>query len=272
MMLRNAGDLVEPGSYLPHSRFPGAVNFLRADKRLVCLVEERIGAGPLNIVARGFMHGIRSLEVGPSSLRLDGIVRPLPPRYDSRLAFERPPSPGVLRSNLACLETLLSRHPPPGSLASLSRSPSPRPGFQAALAEDVLRGVECLQAGELEEAARRLKGRGPGLTPGGDDLLAGWLLGLSALESAFGEDFSRDREVLRGASRSRNPFSDALLDCASRGRFFSRAKLLARTLFEGGEAGVEAAGRGLFSVGATSGADLAWGFCLALKAGARVPA
>ena len=48
-MLLSIGDQVKPGTYRLHSRFSRAINFERAG-RLVSVVDETIGPGPLNIV------------------------------------------------------------------------------------------------------------------------------------------------------------------------------------------------------------------------------
>ena len=53
-MLLSIGDQVKPGTYRPHSRFHRVVNFER-EGRLVSVVDERIGPGPLNIV----LHDLR---------------------------------------------------------------------------------------------------------------------------------------------------------------------------------------------------------------------
>lgn len=99
----------------------------------------------------------------------------------------------------------------------------------------------------------RLLGRGPGLTPLGDDVLAGWLTTRAAL--------GRPDEVLAAAVRRRlgatTLLSATLLDCAVRGEALPQ---LADWLAEPTDSTADA----LLAVGATSGAGLLAGAGLAL--------
>jgi hypothetical protein len=99
----------------------------------------------------------------------------------------------------------------------------------------------------------RLVGRGPGLTPLGDDVLAGWFTARAAL--------GRPDDVLAAAVRGRFPattlLSATLLDCAIRGEALPQ---LADWLADP----TDSAGDALLAVGATSGAGLLAGAGLAL--------
>lgn len=99
----------------------------------------------------------------------------------------------------------------------------------------------------------RLLGRGPGLTPLGDDVLAGWF----AARAAAG----RPDPVLAAAVRRRlgvtTLLSATLLDCALRGEVLPQ---LAAWLSDPGSTSTEA----LLAVGATSGAGLLAGAQLGL--------
>ena len=99
----------------------------------------------------------------------------------------------------------------------------------------------------------RLLGRGPGLTPLGDDVLAGWLTTRAAL--------GQPDDVLSAAVRRRlgvtTLLSATLLDCAIRGEALPQ---LADWLAEPTDATTDA----LLAVGATSGAGLLAGAGLAL--------
>jgi Protein of unknown function (DUF2877) len=107
-------------------------------------------------------------------------------------------------------------------------------------------------------AVRGLLGSGPGLTPSGDDLLAGFLLGCLA--------FGRDAAALRRAVASLAPahtttLSAALLWHAARGQCIPEVAMLAAALTGAGRPGPAAVR--LLGVGHTSGAALARGLLLA---------
>jgi hypothetical protein len=116
--------------------------------------------------------------------------------------------------------------------------------------------------GDPVRGVRGLLGQGPGLTPSGDDLLAGFLLGCLA--------FGRDAAALRSAIAALAPtqttaLSAALLRHALRGQCIPEAAALARALTGTGAIG-PSLGR-LRQVGHTSGAALALGLLLAAEPG-----
>jgi hypothetical protein len=105
--------------------------------------------------------------------------------------------------------------------------------------------------------AAGLVGRGEGLTPLGDDVLAGWLAvhraaGVPTPEVDAVVDTARDRTTLLSAT---------LLDCARHGEVLPEFAAWVRALGSDDEA---AAVRALHAVGATSGAGLHAGGRLAL--------
>ena len=115
-------------------------------------------------------------------------------------------------------------------------------------------GLELPEGGRLSEAdLDRLLGRGPGLTPLGDDVLAGWFTTRAAL--------GRPDDALAAAARRRlgatTLLSATLLDCAIRGEALPQ---LADWLADPTDSTAAA----LLAVGATSGAGLLAGARLAL--------
>jgi hypothetical protein len=107
-------------------------------------------------------------------------------------------------------------------------------------------------------AVAGLLGRGPGLTPSGDDLVAGFLVGAHA----FGLDVpDLRRAMLERAAARTTALSAALLWHAARGECIGQVADLAAVLTGCGAAGPAAAR--LLAVGHTSGAALAQGLLLA---------
>ena len=98
-----------------------------------------------------------------------------------------------------------------------------------------------------------LVGRGPGLTPLGDDVLAGWI----ATRAALGRPDAAVIDAVRLRLRATTLLSATLLDCAIRGEVLPQ---LGAWLADPTGAHTEA----LLAVGATSGAGLLTGAGLAL--------
>jgi len=111
-----------------------------------------------------------------------------------------------------------------------------------------------------EQLAGALLGRGPGLTPSGDDLLAGLLLGCLSFGVRAG---SLRAGVAALAPAQTTALSAELLRHAARGECVPEAAAFAAALAGSGDP--VAAARRLLGVGHTSGAALALGLILAAE-------
>ncbi|MFN0128587.1 MAG: DUF2877 domain-containing protein [Verrucomicrobiales bacterium] len=153
-------------------------------------------------------------------------------------------------------------------LLDLERAACPRAWFRSAtMARDVTGALQGPNA-ELSAAVRRTVGRGPGLTPAGDDVLVGILLLLTS--GAAGPEASRAASRLVSALApvlaTTTDISRHLLDQAARG-------LPGRTLHDLGRALVEGAPHSVFAdalsrvlaTGSTSGADACMGLVAACR-------
>ncbi|MFI7698815.1 DUF2877 domain-containing protein [Nonomuraea sp. NPDC049480] len=206
-------------------------------------------AGPLPHVTVGddAAVGDRSVELGSLILRVRRWWDPAPP-----------PTP-IDRGRLAGAGAILARPAEPapglagnGAVASLA----------AACAEGWLLGAVS--------AAEQLVGLGPGLTPSGDDVLAGLLVTLRRLGTATGTERAvwladwLAAAVTFDARTRTTPLSATLLHCAARGE--ASPELIAVLRGVAGEQALEPALRRLRRLGHTSGADLAQGVAIGVGA------
>ncbi len=124
----------------------------------------------------------------------------------------------------------------------------------------------AVRAGDLASACRQLEGRGGGLTPAGDDALAGIMLVAAA-------DRRRRPALRRLAGRARtSDLSRAFLKWAARGSSIEPAHAVLEAAASGDRAGLARAARDLAGVGASSGRALLAGLALAvLELPARPP-
>ena len=112
--------------------------------------------------------------------------------------------------------------------------------------------------GDLDDAVRRALGRGPGLTPSGDDVLVGILAVLTApgLTAMCEPVAARLRSVLAPALATTNEISRALLGQAARGHVSRPVWELASALLSGRSAASFTQARAdVLATGATSGGD-----------------
>lgn len=135
--------------------------------------------------------------------------------------------------------------------------------YLANLAASIRHGDRPAAAG----AARGLVGLGPGLTPSGDDILAGAAAALRGLDHPL-DGFLE--AVLIDIDRRTTAVSAALLRHAARGAFAERIHDLFDALLGEDAAAIEPAVARAAAWGATSGVDLLTGVVLALDAATGV--
>lgn len=248
---------MRPGSYRLHSRFPKAVNFSRG-KGMAFVVGEDVGRGPCNIVLDGFdPSAISTLSVLRGAVCIDGtrFAYGKGESYDGRWPGRR-----VIPGNVKEMRSELCSQAPSHSLAFLldtRRLAHFRRPFDKAFAERMAIGAAKVFGGELEEGVRLARGCGYGLTPSGDDFLAGVMYGLHML----GDERSAGR-VHRAARRGEG-LSSVFLRLAHDGLFPEKLKALAEAL--SGRGDVRPAVDGVLAMGASSGADLAVGMLMTLE-------
>ncbi|WP_433240419.1 DUF2877 domain-containing protein [Streptosporangium sp. CA-135522] len=194
--------------------------------------------------------GDGSIEVGRLSLRPHRWWDPAPPLG--------PVDPARLAASLPVMAGLCGRS-------------ARRPGLEGNGAAGLL-AEGCAQASLVKgvTAAEQLVGLGPGLTPSGDDMLAGTLVALRHLGAAAGVERAvwladwLAAAVTFDARGRTTPISATLLHCAARGEASGEVLAVLRGL--AGRQALEPALHRLLRLGHTSGADLAWGLRIGLAA------
>lgn len=206
----------------------GPGGYVRLGERRVLLAPARSPVGPLSILVAGLVRGdlvvgdpavVRggTLVVGPLRIELAGARDATTPRAGA-------PAAGW-----------------PAALAAATAVVAPAP---AAL----LPGLEALAAGDLSRAVAQLAGRGDGLTPAGDDVLAGFAAWRWA-----------DRAPVTLPAQRCAPLGRDYLRCAERGELPGPAAAVLDAIRRGDAAAAARRAARLGDWGASSGAALLWG-------------
>jgi hypothetical protein len=258
--------------------FDRACNLVTPDGDVVTLAIPQVGDGPLNVVVNGtpgFFAGVghgAPLRLAGDRLQVDGLWVDL----EGAAVWEPRPDWETLRARrtaigswLPHLRALCLRHAPTGSLLGLLTGSLPDEPPARITLFAAQKATVALQEGwagdpqRLREGTAGLAGLGSGLTPAGDDFLAGAML-WAWLVHPTPEMFCR--AVARVAAPRTTTLSAALLKAAARGECSAAWHALISALSMGQREGardkITEAVHEILSRGATSGADSLAGFLL----------
>ncbi|MBU4562281.1 DUF2877 domain-containing protein, partial [bacterium] len=130
-------------------------------------------------------------------------------------------------------------------------------------------GVYNIFNNKLINGIKKVKGIGFGLTPSGDDFIAGFLIALYVIDNIYNYDvkFKELRETIYRISKSENLLSNSFLSLSKDGFLFDRIKKLIISILNESEQKIFNRTKNLLSIGDTSGSDLGVGFLLTIKKG-----
>jgi len=255
--------------------------YLDLDGHIVALVGSSLSNGPLNVVLDApnglfdrMVAGVRvsstpkSLDIGDGpEIMVGGAVA-----WDAGLSPWRDLHTDIIRVRVETLRETLAAEAPDGGLARAAMEA--RNGHAAdrtPLEAQALPSLVTLSRGLgrhdptlVSGAAQRLAGLGPGLTPSGDDVLAGALIAGTLWPTG-------PREAIRGAivsaaSGRTTRISAAYLDAAARGEASEAWHTLVAAIPAADTFVAIDAARRLMAFGETSGSDMLAGFLLAVTA------
>jgi hypothetical protein len=161
--------------------------------------------------------------------------------------------------------------------------PRPAPDVRTVAALDALVAARAIGDGELLRAAatrlsygtvdagavRALLGRGPGLTPSGDDVICGVLLGLRAFGGSSAAHAELAQTVAAMSGRRTTAVSAALIRCAVDGYALPAVIDLVESVQAGDMAALPARCATVFAIGHESGAALVVGLAAAARAAVK---
>lgn len=256
--------------------FERACDLVTSDGAVMALVIPQIGDGPLNIVVDGTPGLFAGIAPGApvtldrDHLRVGGLTIDLggaavwEPRPDWAALRDRR---AAVASCLSLLRALCLRHAPIGTLLALLGAPPSGDTSGGAILPTAKRAAQALREGwegdlqRLHEGAAGLAGLGGGLTPAGDDFLAGVML-WAWLSHPTPASFCR--ALAEVAIPRTTTLSAAFLRAAARGECSASWHALLAALSTGPSERAEAEIRGavheILAHGATSGADGLAGF------------
>lgn len=252
--------------------FESVVDLVNEDAQVLSLVSARLGDGPFSIVLEDFPSDVQadaSLLVFENGLWLqdwliDAEGAPLWQPMPNWQALRA--QPALLAPAARQIAELLANHSPEDSLARLVLNPlasSPLPTRILQAAEQniplLFAALKQPDGAKLREAAKKLAGLGPGLTPAGDDLLLGAMYGLWATQPPIAAERTA-QEIAAIATERTHALSAAWLAAGARGEAAAPWHQLIDAIAAQNPNAIESAVMRILPTGHTSGADALAGF------------
>jgi hypothetical protein len=215
--------------------------YLRAGDDWLLLVDPDAPFGPLSVAVAGLRRS--ALQPGQQAFVERGRLR----LGEQHVSLER------LRPRRS------ARIPRPGRAADTVEAAAAALAVTGGPPEALVPGLRALRRGRTRDGVRRLAGLGEGLTPAGDDALAGY----AAWRRATGAPVHLSALA---AGRS-SPLGQAYLRCAERGELPEAGAAALAAVLAGDCRAASAAAVALSDWGASSGAASLWG----IEAGVAEP-
>ena len=278
----SAASLAAPLADLRHTTLAGEVlatfqrsAYLDLGGRIVALAAVELERGPLTITVHDFA-AVREYSATGGVVADGGLLHLGAIAVDLRGAevwdpsLPRIPADAGWTASAVVVDELWSAAPIGSVVALLGPAAASDP-----LLDALRRGLDAIgrlldnpdrPSAPIQVIGQEVAGRGPGLTPSGDDLLMGVMLALSAWPSLTRPGYaSRVCNLLAESAGPRTTrISAAYLGAASKGWAADPWHALVRSLTRQPEA-VRDAVRRLTRIGETSGADSLTGFCWAWR-------
>ncbi len=261
------GDFLPQGQYAVHSTFKNVCNFINANNELVFItnIKKNISANSIYIDNEN-IEQFRSVNISENAIFLNDInILPHAEFYNSRLNYSEIDIL-LFEKNLENIPINYSEMFAPESMLFIllpDKRSFFKSGFDLHFMNNSLKACELLKSGEVETAAKMLKGTGKGLTPSGDDFIAGMLFALHYNEFKYQNNLADLRNKIYNISIGNNLLTNSFLLNAKNGNCFYLLKnfvYLTPQLEIFSEKLKE-----LLGLGATSGADLLSGYIFSIK-------
>lgn len=272
MLLKYFGDNIEEGKYELHSKFNNVVNLTNINDKLISLSNKIDYLAPNSIIfdfcniqeIKQITIANKLITINETDIKIEKIKK-----YNSNYNYLKIPDNQLLDR----IDILLNEKKtifPEKSLIFLLNLYYEKyfiSSFEKVFLKIIKEGFNKIIEKQYTEGIKIIKGTGQGLTPAGDDFIAGILFGLHFNEFQYNIDLQLFKDVIYNEAKTDNIFSKTFLEFAYNSLYFNRLKefldeflseeIKYDDLFNSLD--------NLFKIGETSGADLLTGFLTAIK-------
>lgn len=271
------GTYLPNGIYTLHSQYNSVVNFVDNRDEIVYVTNEmeKMAANAIFVPFSNLEH-INSLQIEDEYLFLGRmeLQQSAMQTYKAKINFNQidlETTETSLLSVYDCFGSLFSTDSLAFLLKAECNNDQKDPlGFKEAFFQNSILAYQLIRNGDVLKGIEKLRGTGFGLTPSGDDFIAGILLGLHFNEAKYRIKLDKLRDDIYSTSLSENIFTNSFLKQAYLGNHFWGIKNFLHLNPIENEVEYTEGLKKILSIGSTSGADFLTGYITAIKQGIRV--
>jgi len=263
------GDLIPSGNFVVHSKFKNVVNFVNSENELLSISLNVTYLSPNSIILESIdIQIIEKIEINKNEILINNLKFETSKinKFDSYFNFPDLHSEYIINSVIYFLEDKIKQLSTKSLIFLIE--PENEIYFESKFEQAYVNYMKLAFAkfldGNIVECAKLMKGAGFGLTPGGDDFIAGMLIAIHVLESNFSQNFSDLRIKIMENSLGKNLISNSLLIFSTKGAIFKRFYDFLFSFVNDNNSSIEPFNM-LISIGETSGSDMLAGFLIMLK-------
>jgi len=291
----SAEDRIKPNGKIGfiHSIFQRVINIAIPKNRLISIVGQEVGQGPLNILVRipsqvdltaiEIKRGDPVTRVGESIIigrNLIVISTESAKLWAPRMNFRQNLQPIktimanidiLIQSTLASdrlngLGELISFSQINGFKVSKTKKLGPLAVFAAPRIMSLIHAIKLGHSHDIIRTTKSIVGLGPGLTPACDDMLLGLMASIVYISENFTETIidvkKTNTDILSSIPGRTTIFSDEFLQEASTGNVNEPIASLLKNLLTSEQTEVLNSAKNVLAIGGTSGADIVFGIIL----------
>jgi hypothetical protein len=261
--IRIIGDSLTPGGYQQYASFRRIDNFINNSGSIVAITDDLSLLAPNTIIVDKFYPEQHAeIIIHPNSIILNNNVYHIEPSniYDSGFVWPNINFVQFKNTVLNFIQLHSGTFPKQSLLSLLIPAKDVYPSAFDKAAFTAFEHAFSLLHVRFFDSISAFRGKGRGLTPSGDDFIAGLLYGIHCLELLTQKNYAGIKTRVFELAAGSNLFSNNMLQLAKNARYFKRLQDFLNALANKNPENVISSFRHLTSIGHTSGADLIAGF------------
>lgn len=262
------GDCIINDIYFPKSSFSHINNYFSADNVMLSVSDDIDFAAPNSIIVNSLENLNSNISLKQNRLQLNNIELELLPekKYNSAFIFKSF-TQNELTLRIEILEQILQNFSDNFLTLKVffNKKIVTKSAFETEIYNRLSKGFEMLKQNAFFDGLQFIKGIGSGLTPSGDDFIAGVVMASYFAEKSLNKNLQPIRNSILKMMSDSNIYSFNFLRYLVSGNFNAHFKDFLTSFSEGKPEQMQLSVEKMKKIGASSGIDVLVGFIFTLK-------